>query len=83
MTRETHACYAKGDFCDEAEFYYNWLACECLAKVPTCEDTVCPEGESHDLYEPCGICLPDEMVRSVYPEWATDAEISASVADGI
>jgi len=85
-SRETHACYAESDnlhLCDEPEFYYNWLACHCFAKDSTCEETICDEGESHDPFEPCGMCLPDEMIRSLYPDWATDDEISESVEDGI
>lgn len=83
MTRETHACYPNGNLCDEADFYYNWLACECFAKDPTCEEAVCPEGKSHDPTEPCGACLSDEDIRRKYPDWATDAEISESIEDGI
>ena len=83
MTREAHACYADGLFCEEADFYYNWLACQCLAKDPTCGWIDCPEGWSNDPFEPCGECLPDPMIRSLYPEWATDAEISASKQEGI
>jgi len=29
------------------------------------------------------MCLPDEMIRSAYPDWATDDEISKSAEDGI
>ena len=83
MTREAHACYADGYFCEGADYYYNWLACQCLAKDPSCEDSVCPEDWSHNPFEPCGECLPDPMIRSLYPEWATDAEISASKQEGI
>ena len=82
-TQETHACHANGWFCDDADYYYNWLACDCLAKDSMCDFSPCPEGESHDPFEPCGQCLPDDMIRSIYPEWATDDEISISIAAGI
>ena len=83
MTREEHACYADGYFCEDDDFYYNWLACQCLAKDPTCEDSDCPQGWSNNPFELCGECLPDPMIRSLYPEWATEDEISTSKQEGI
>ena len=35
-----------------------------------------------DPFETCGECIPDEMVRSIYPEWASDEDIAAYTAIG-
>ena len=80
-TRETHECYSRGAICDEPGYYYNWLACECFAQYH-CEKA-CEEGMSVDWYSTCGQCIQDDKQRGLYPEWATDAEISSAVTEGI
>ena len=55
--------------------YFNQLACACFTFL-RCKQ-ICPDGMEHDPFNGCE-CLPSEMVRSLYPEWADDDDIKLS-----
>ena len=76
-----HSCSANFRLdCDYSKMYYNWLACTCLASYQ-CE-IFCNPGTTLDPFEVCGECLPDEKVRGIYPEWASDKDIAVYAAVG-
>ena len=65
--------------CDKG-FYFNPLSCRCFS-MAQCK-MECPEGEDLCPTERCE-CRPIDVVRSLFPEWATPEDVARAEDIGI
>ena len=60
--------------------YWNYLACECF-EMDECR-MGCPEDQALIPTERC-TCAPREEIRALFPEWASDEDVSRSMREGL
>ena len=74
-----HSCYAEAP-CEYPRQYWNKLACQCFNNYQCKRLCPQPDQELHPLW-PCQ-CVDKSIIRSLYPDWATEEEIRESNEKG-